>query len=173
MVARYEQLLGLGARRGSQLGQVEARLAIAQRVHRVEQGFTPEQVVLAQLGADLRGLADFTAEEHEGIQHFTGRAAVVTLGVVAQVRAAQRHTGAGQAIEAGVDAGLVTVAVDERVAIGAGVVIGLVVPAGGADAQPGVALVDHVQFGQQVDPVGDVGAGLAEVVVTVVAVGRT
>ncbi|MNM74542.1 hypothetical protein D3C81_863060 [compost metagenome] len=140
-------------------------------MHRVEQGLAPEQVVLAQLGTDLRFVTDFAAHEHESIEHFAGRAAVVALGIVAQVRAAQRHAGARQAIEAGIDAGLVTVAVDERVAVGTGVVVGLVVPTGGADTKAGVALVDHVQLGQQVDAVGDVGTGLAEVVVTVVAVG--
>ncbi|MNF97162.1 hypothetical protein D3C84_799810 [compost metagenome] len=51
LVARNEQLLGLGAWRSRQLGQVQTRLAIAQRVHRVEQGLAPEQVMLADLGA--------------------------------------------------------------------------------------------------------------------------
>ncbi|MCY1410254.1 hypothetical protein D9M71_256200 [compost metagenome] len=88
------------------------------------------------------------------------------------MRAAQGYASTRQAIEAGADARLITVAIDERVAVGTGVVVGLVVPAGSADAKTGVALIHHIQLGQQVDPVGDVGAGLAEVVVTVVAVGR-
>ncbi|MNH20572.1 hypothetical protein D3C79_803480 [compost metagenome] len=87
------------------------------------------------------------------------------------MRAAQGHAGAGQAVEAGVDARLATVAVDERVGVGAGVVIGLVVPTGGADTKAHVALVDHVQFCEQVHAIGDRGPGLAEVVVAVVVVG--
>ncbi|MNJ35942.1 hypothetical protein D3C77_307100 [compost metagenome] len=172
LIARYEQLFGFGAGRGRELGQVQARLAIAERVHRVEQGLTPEQVVLAQLAAQLRVLTDVGAHEHECIEHFAGRAAVVALGVVAQVRAAQWRAGTWQAIEARVDAGGVTVAVDERVGIGAGVVIGLVVPTGGTDTKAHVALVDHVQLGEQVYPVGDVGTGLAKVVVAIVVVRR-
>ncbi|MNZ55986.1 hypothetical protein D3C78_739220 [compost metagenome] len=172
LVARYEQFLGLSARRRRQLGQVEAGLAIAERVHRVEQGFAPEQVVLTQLAAQLRAFADFGAHEHERIEHFTRRAAVIALGIVAQVRAAQRRAGARQTVEARNDAGTVAVAVDERVGIGAGVVVSLVIPAGGADAKAHAALVDHIQLGQQVDAVGDVGTGFAKVVIAVVVVRR-
>ncbi|MOA13310.1 hypothetical protein D3C78_1333570 [compost metagenome] len=64
------------------------------------------------------------------------------------------------------------IAVDERIGVGAGVVVGLVVPGSGADAEAHRVLVDHVQLGQQVDAVGDVGPGLAEVVVAVVVVRR-
>ncbi|MNZ74870.1 hypothetical protein D3C78_933320 [compost metagenome] len=172
LVARNEQLLGLGARRSRQFGQVQARLAVAQRVHRVEQGLAPEQVVLADLGAEHRLLTHFGLVEHEGVEDFAGGAAVVALRIVAQVRAAQRNAGARQAEQARVDARLVAVAVDERIGIGTGVVVGLVVPAGGADAKAHRLLVDHVQFGQQVDAIGDVGPGLAEVVVAVVVVRR-
>ncbi|MNH32529.1 hypothetical protein D3C79_929810 [compost metagenome] len=84
-------------------------------MHWVEQCFTPEQVVLTEFAAQLRAVANFGAHEHEGIEHFTRRAAVVALGVVAQVRAAQWRTRAWQAIEARVDAGGVTVAIDERI----------------------------------------------------------
>src|SRR5690606_31630454 len=47
---------------------------------------------------------------------------------------------------------------------------GIVVPAGGTDAETLVTLVDHIQLGQQIDTVGNVGTSLAKVVVTVVVV---
>ncbi|MNE59378.1 hypothetical protein D3C80_1544650 [compost metagenome] len=67
----------------------------------------------------------------------------------------------------------IVVAVGKRVGVGAGVVIGLVVPARRADTKTGLVLIDHIQLGQQVDTVGDIGPGLAEIVVTVVTVRRT
>ncbi|MNF85761.1 hypothetical protein D3C84_681700 [compost metagenome] len=176
LVTRNEQFLGLGTRRRGKLGQVEAGLAIADRVHRVENGLAPEHVVLTSLDAEHRLLAHFGAVEHEGIEDFARRTAVVALGIVAQVRAAVADVvtvDPCQARVVGDQARTRIVAVDERVGVGAGVVIGLVVPAGGADAKAHGVLVDHVHFGQQIDTVGDVGPGLAEVVVAVVIVRRS
>ncbi|MCY1507555.1 hypothetical protein D9M68_418360 [compost metagenome] len=169
LVARNEEFLRLGARRRGELGQVQAGLAVADAMHRVEDGLAPVHVVLAGLDAEHRLFADLGAVEHEGVEDFAGRAAVVALGIVGQVRAAQHCiVGAGLAGNAG--EGLV--AVDEGVRVGTGIVVGLVVPAGGTDPEALVALVDHVQLGQQVDAVGDVGAGTTEVVVAVVVVRR-
>ncbi|MNQ74521.1 hypothetical protein D3C85_892800 [compost metagenome] len=170
LVARHEQLLGFGAGRGRRLGQVEGGLAVADRVRCAEHGLAPEHVVLAKLEAQQRLFADFGVVEQEGIENLAGRAAVVALGVVAQMRAAKN--GRGWRVTApSRNRRKLVVAVDERIGIGAGIVIGLVVPARGADAEAHAVLVDHVELGQQVDPVGDIGAGLAEVVVAVVAVG--
>ncbi|MCY1401931.1 hypothetical protein D9M71_170580 [compost metagenome] len=169
LLARDEQLLGLGARGSRQLGQVQARLAVADRVHRVENGLAPEHVVLAGLDVDLRFVADLGAPEREGIEDLAGRTAVVALGVIAQVRTAEARIGGAGLAD---DSREVTIAVDERVGAGAGVLVGPVVPGGGADTHALVAAVDHVQFGQQVDTVGDVGARLAEVVVAIVVVRR-
>ncbi|MNQ97589.1 hypothetical protein D3C85_1132450 [compost metagenome] len=68
------------------------------------------------------------------------------------------------------DAGARAVAVDEGVVIGADVVVGVVIPAGGADAKTLVTLIDHVQLGQQVEAGGNGVAGILEVVVTIVVV---
>ncbi|MNO60583.1 hypothetical protein D3C76_512020 [compost metagenome] len=169
LLARDEQLLRLGARGLRQLGEVQAGLAVADRVHRVEDGFAPEHVVLAGLDVDLRFVADLGAPEREGIEDLAGRTAVVALGVIAQVRTAEARIGGAGLAD---DSREVTIAVDERVGAGAGVLVGPVVPGGGADTHALVAAVDHVQFGQQVDTVGDVGARLAEVVVAIVVVRR-
>ncbi|MCY1399845.1 hypothetical protein D9M71_149130 [compost metagenome] len=167
LLARDEQLLRLGARGLRQLGEVQAGLAVADRVHRIEDGLAPEHVVLAGLDVELRFLADLGAPEHEGIEDLAGRTVVVALGVVAQVRAAEGRIAGARLAD---DAGEGVVAVDEGVGVGPGVLVGLVVPAGGADAEALLALVDHVQLGEQVDAVGDVGSRLAEVVVAVVVV---
>ncbi|MNQ39972.1 hypothetical protein D3C85_536110 [compost metagenome] len=177
LVARDEQLLGLGARGSRQLGQIQAGLAVAHRVHRIEQGLAPEYVVLAGLDAEQRLLAHFGAVEHEGVENLAGRPAVVALGIVAQVAAAEHVAivgGERPDLEMLADhAAGGAIAVDERIGVGAGVVVGLVVPGSGADAEAHRVLVDHVQLGQQVDAIGDVGPGLAEVVVAVVAVRGT
>ncbi|MNI38210.1 hypothetical protein D3C73_923420 [compost metagenome] len=144
-------------------------------MHRVENGLAPEHVVLAGLDAEYRFFANFGAVEHEGVEDFAGRAGVVALGIVAQVRAAGADVVIGDARQTrivGDQARSRTVAVDERVGIGASVFVSLVVPAGGADAKAHVVLIDHVHLGQQVDAVGDVGAGLAEVVIAIVVVRR-
>ncbi|MNF62326.1 hypothetical protein D3C84_440050 [compost metagenome] len=175
LVTRYKQFFGFGTRRRGQFGQVEAGLAVADRMHRVENGLAPEHVVLAGLGAEHRLFTDFSAVEHEGVEDFTRRTGVVTRGIVAQVRAAIADVvidDPGQAWIVGDQARTCIVAVDERVGIGADVLIGLVVPAGGADAKAHGVFEDHIHLGQQVDAIGDVGPGLAEVVVAVVVVRR-
>ena len=89
LVAWQEQFLGLGARRGSGLGQIEAGLTVAQRVRGTEEGLAPEYVVLASFYPQQRVVADLGVVEQEGIEDFTGRAVVVTLGVVTQMTAAK------------------------------------------------------------------------------------
>ncbi|MNF56120.1 hypothetical protein D3C84_376000 [compost metagenome] len=171
LVARNEQFLGFGTGRCCCLGQVEGRLAIAQRVHGIEYRLAPEHVVLAGLDTELGVVAHLGVVEHEGIEDFAGRPAVVALGIVAQVRAAENGRCRRTSAKPG-DRRKFIVAVHERVGVRTGIFISLVVPTRGADTKAHLALVDHIQFGQQVDTVGDVGAGLAEVVITVVAVGR-
>ncbi|MNN73933.1 hypothetical protein D3C81_1900910 [compost metagenome] len=58
----------------------------------------------------------------------------------------------------------------ERVGIGAHIVIGMVIPTGGTDTKAHILLVDHVQLGQQIDPLGHCTAN-TEVLVAVVEVG--
>ncbi|MOA58634.1 hypothetical protein D3C78_1830600 [compost metagenome] len=58
-------------------------------MHRVEQGLAPEHVVLAGLYAKQGFFPHFGAVEHESIENLSGRAAVVALGIVAQVRATE------------------------------------------------------------------------------------
>ncbi|MNF77342.1 hypothetical protein D3C84_594840 [compost metagenome] len=175
LVTWHEQFLSLGTGRRRQLGQVQAGLAVADRVHRIEQGLAPEHVVLTSLDAEQGLLADFGAVEHEGIENFTRRPVVIALGIVAQVRAAITNVVVGDTGQAWVVENQprgIAIAVDERVGIRAGILIGLVIPTGGADAKTHVLFVNNVHLGQQVDPVGDVGARLAKVVIAVVVVRR-
>ncbi|MND41826.1 hypothetical protein D3C80_325820 [compost metagenome] len=139
-------------------------------MHRTEYRLAPEHVVLASLDTQQGLFANLGVVEHEGIEDFTGRPAVVTLGIVAQVRAAENGRCRRTSAKPG-DRRKFIVAIHERVGVRTGIFISLVVPTGGADTKAHLALVDHIQFGQQVDTVGDVGAGLAEVVITVVAIG--
>ncbi|MCY1235413.1 hypothetical protein D9M72_480280 [compost metagenome] len=144
-------------------------------MHRVEEGLAPVDVVLAGLDAEHRLLAHFGAVEHEGIEDFPGRTGVVTLGVVAQVRTAIADVvvgDTGQARVVGDQARACIIAVDERVGVGTGVLIGFVVPTGGADTKAHFLFINNIHLGQQVDTVGDVGPGLTEVVITIVVVRR-
>ena len=101
--------------------------------------------------------------EHEGVEQLAGGAMVIAVGIVAQMTVA-RHRGLPD------DAGAGAVAVDEGVLVSADVAIGVVIPAGGADAKAGVALVHHVQLGQQIEAGGDGIAGILEVVIPIVVV---
>ncbi|MDT4852462.1 hypothetical protein FQZ97_866960 [compost metagenome] len=131
--------------------------------------------MLTGLGAEQRLITHFGAVEHEGVENLAGRATVVALGIAAQVRIAIAQSiavGEPPDLEMLADhAAGRTIAIDERIGVGAGVVVGLVVPTGRTDAKAHAVLVHHIELGEQVDAVGDVGAGLAEVVVAVVAVG--
>ncbi|MNL22223.1 hypothetical protein D3C87_1435560 [compost metagenome] len=62
------------------------------------------------------------------------------------------------------------ITVTEGIGTGADVVIRLVIPARSTDAKALAALVNHIQLGQQVNTIGNIGAGSSEVIVTVVAV---
>ncbi|MNO92380.1 hypothetical protein D3C76_839520 [compost metagenome] len=129
-----------------------------------------------ELGAEHRLLADLGAVEHEGIEDLAGGTVVITICVAAQAMLAGRV--AVQRI-AGLDrpglprrdqvAGIVRLPW-KRVGIGADIVIGMVVPARGTDPKTHLALIDHVQLGQQVDPLGHRTAD-TEILVTVVVVG--
>ncbi|MNG27763.1 hypothetical protein D3C84_1129290 [compost metagenome] len=58
-------------------------------MHRAENSFAPEHVVLADLEAEQGLLAYFGAVEHEGIENLARRSAVIALGISAQMRAAE------------------------------------------------------------------------------------
>ena len=62
--------------------------------------------------------------------------------------------------------------VGARRVVGVGPVVGRVIPGRRADAQAEILAVDQVQFGEQIDPVGD-EAAVPEVAVAVVAVERS
>ncbi|MNK96433.1 hypothetical protein D3C87_1167120 [compost metagenome] len=119
--------------------------------------------MLAYLDPEQRFVAHFHVVEHEGIEQLAGGAMVVAIRIVAQMTVA-RHRGQPD------DAGAGAVAVDEGVLVSADVAVGIVIPAGGADAKAGVALVHHIQLGQQIEAGGDGIAGILEVVVPVVVV---
>ncbi|MNZ13117.1 hypothetical protein D3C78_300060 [compost metagenome] len=158
LVARDEQFLGLGARNGQALSEVQARLAIAVAVGEGEDGFAPVLGMAAELGAEQGLLAEFHAAEDKGVEELGRRTIVVTVGVAAdapRIRAAIVEL-VGRRVEA------------------ADLVIGVVVPAVAADAKAHPLLVHHVQFGQQVDALRHRAAGgkVAVAVVVVEGVGQ-
>ncbi|MNM86823.1 hypothetical protein D3C81_989870 [compost metagenome] len=176
LLARQEQLLGFGSRHVVQLGQVQCRLAIVDAVGGVEQGLAPVHRVPAKLAAQHRLVADLGVVEHEGVEKLARRPIVVTVAVTAQAmvvgRATGQHGTCGQATGRARQhqvAGIALLA-GKRVGIRPHVVIGMVVPAGGADPHAHAALVNDIQFGEQVQTLRDRAAD-AEVLVAVVEVG--
>ncbi|MNC13497.1 hypothetical protein D3C75_612460 [compost metagenome] len=163
LVAGHEQLFRFRPRGCRKFGEIQAGLAIAEGVHRAQQGFPPEDVVLAYLDPEQGFVTHLHVVEHEGIEQLAGGAMVVAIRIVAQMTVA-RHRGQPD------DAGAGAVAVDEGVLVSADVAVGIVIPAGGADAKAGVALVHHVQLGQQIEAGGDGIAGILEVVIPIVVV---
>ncbi|MCY1299161.1 hypothetical protein D9M70_486790 [compost metagenome] len=134
--------------------------------------------MLAQLCTEYRLLAHLGAVEDKGIEDFTGRTVVIAIGITAQPvllcnLAAQRIPGLNRAARCGAGCNQVTRIArlpGKGVGTGAHIVIGMVVPTGGADTKAHFPLVRHVQFGEQVDPLGH-RATDTEILIAVIEVG--
>ncbi|MCY1445531.1 hypothetical protein D9M71_620480 [compost metagenome] len=118
-----------------------------------QDAFAPVLGVLAELGAEDRVFADFRAGEDEGIEDLAGRTVVVAIDITAHV--------------ARIRSAIVEL-VGRRV-VTADIVVGMVVPAVGADAKTGFLLVRHVQFGQHIQALGHRTAG-REVAIAIIVV---
>ncbi|MNC01325.1 hypothetical protein D3C75_486700 [compost metagenome] len=109
--------------------------------------------VLAELGAEDRLVTDFRTAENEGIEDFRRRPVVIAIDIAADM-ARVRTT--------------IVQLVGRRV-VTADIVVGMVVPAVGADTKTHLLLVGHIQFREHVQALGHRTAR-REVTVTVVVV---
>ncbi|MNG04230.1 hypothetical protein D3C84_873490 [compost metagenome] len=110
--------------------------------------------------AELEGhrhLAQVEAAEDEGVENLAGGSLVEALGVgrvlVVDVAAGPHGRFAGFQV---------------RIAVGFAIAVGMVVPGCGTDAEAVVALVDQVEFAEQVESVGDDVAGICKAVFALV-----
>ncbi|MNO84104.1 hypothetical protein D3C76_754350 [compost metagenome] len=132
--------------------------------------------MLAQLGAEHRFLTDIGAVEHKGIENFAGRTVVITVGVIAQpvlvgAMTVERITRRDATCRIGRDqVARIACLSWKGVGIGTDIVVGMVVPTGGTDPKAHFSLEDHIELGQQIDPLGHCTAD-TEILVAVVVVG--